>query len=246
MTTTSPYFFTPEQERKYYLRKRLQESTEEQVFTAADAQMLGVDLAGYGEGWADLQVYFSPDENKESGFAVSYTTPDGFRVFDDESLMTPDGVKYDTLEDYNDYLNLVSLFISGLASVGIDPTKVAADNADNYYSWLAKVGVDDPWKVAADNAPLDQATLDLAKQYEEAKYRVDLLGQFSRSFGRYSGQERLDRIAEWKNEYYEAVAERDRLEQLVNESGVDPAQTMALSLNPQDVMDLHYMAQESP
>ena len=63
-----------EDERRYYLEKRLREATTPQVFTAEEAQLLGMDISSVGEDWQDWMVKLTPDATKETGFFANYIT----------------------------------------------------------------------------------------------------------------------------------------------------------------------------
>ena len=83
-----------EDERRYYLEKRLREATTPQVFTAEEAQLLGMDISSVGEDWQDWMVKLTPDATKETGFFANYITPDQYEFGEDMSVKTPEGKQF--------------------------------------------------------------------------------------------------------------------------------------------------------
>ena len=72
------------------------------VYTADEAMsLLGIDLSSLGEDggpvaedWQDWLVTATPDRTKDAGLAFSLTTPEGYQLFDDDSILTPEGTRY--------------------------------------------------------------------------------------------------------------------------------------------------------
>jgi len=84
-----------EEKKRQQLLSSLQSSTTPQVFTAADAQLLGLDLSTTGEAdWADWQVELTPNAQTESGYDITVISPDNYKYFSDQSIQTPQGQKF--------------------------------------------------------------------------------------------------------------------------------------------------------
>ena len=97
--TRGTFVRTEEEGHALSLRKRLEMATTPQVFSAEDARLLGWDLSGYGEGWENLQGKYTPDKTYEAG-GYWESTVRGYTYFSDESITTPEGVHYASIDDY--------------------------------------------------------------------------------------------------------------------------------------------------
>lgn len=78
-------YYKPEQMLRGELR-RAQELGIPKVFTAEEASMLGMEVAE-----PDWLVKFTPDLTKETGFSLSYLTPDQWEITEDERYISPEG-----------------------------------------------------------------------------------------------------------------------------------------------------------
>lgn len=70
---------------------RLKQLGKPVVLKAAEAIPYGIDLSQQGvQDWQDWAVKLLPDQT-EQGLTISYLTPDGYEIFQDETVLTPEG-----------------------------------------------------------------------------------------------------------------------------------------------------------